>query len=63
MIRLKMLENHWMKIENGSMNKKFPKIRCQSHLCIKMAFRTEVSIPRIMKAQKSAIEFPLPRTA
>ena len=49
-------------MENGSINTKLPIIRCQSHLCIKIAFKTEVSIPRIINAQTRVIEL-LPKTA
>ncbi len=61
-IRLKMSENHWIKIENGNMKIKLPPIRRQSHLCIKIALRTEVNIPKTMKAQKRVIEL-FPKTA
>lgn len=41
---------------------KLPPILLQSHLCIKIAFNTDVSIPKTMKAQNNVIEL-LPKTA
>ena len=44
------------------MKTKLPAIRFQSHLCIKMAFKTDVNIPKIINAQNSVKEL-LPNTA
>ena len=61
-IRLKMFENHWINSENGNIKIKLPPIRRQSHLCIKIALRTEVNIPSTMNAQKRVVGL-FPRTA
>ena len=60
---MKIFENHWIKTENGNIKIKLPPIRFQSHFFIKMAFRTDVNIPKIMKAQNRARGLSFPRTA